>query len=65
MIMMSKLLFNFTNFCVVICFFFLTKLPTVGILFSTAGNATFVAKPLIRGILFSTSVISWHRNLIF
>ena len=36
--------------------FFLTKLVTLGILFSTTVNAGFVAKLLISGILFSTAV---------
>ena len=36
--------------------FFLTKLLTSSVLFSTAANAVFVAKPLISGILFSYSV---------
>ena len=36
---------------------FLTKLLTLGILFSTVVNAVFVATLLISGILFSKSVI--------
>ena len=36
--------------------FFLTKLVTVGILFSTLVNAVFVAKLLISGILLSNLV---------
>ena len=55
MIMIIDVLFNFTNFCAIICFF-LTKLLT-GILFSTAVNAELVAKPLILGILHFISVI--------
>ena len=43
-----------TYFCVII--YFLTKLLTSGILFSTALNADFVAKPLTFGIAFSNSV---------
>ena len=35
---------------------FLTKLLTLGILFSTAVNAVFVAKLLMHGILLSNSV---------
>ena len=54
MIMISKFLFNFSNFCVIVCF--LTKLLTLGILFSTAINAVFVARLLTSGILFSNSV---------
>ena len=37
--------------------FFLTKLLTLGILFSTAVNAASAAKPLTLGILFSISTI--------
>ena len=55
MIMIRKFLFKLTNFCVTVCFF-LTKLLTLGILFSTAVNAVFVAKLLASGILFSNSV---------
>ena len=36
---------------------FLTRLLILGILFSIAVNAAFVAKPLICGILFSIPVI--------
>ena len=53
MIMISKFLFNFSNFCVIICY----KLIILGILFSTTVNAVFVAKPVILGILPSISVI--------
>ena len=55
MIMIIKFLFNFCNFSIIVCF--LTKLLTLGILFSIAVNAVFVAKLLISGILFSNSVI--------
>ena len=54
MIMIIKFIFNFSNFCVIICF--LTKLLTLGILFSRVVNAVFVAKLLISGILFYISV---------
>ena len=54
MIMISKILFRFTGFCVIV--YFLAKLLTSGILFSTAVNAVFVAKLLTSGILFSNSV---------
>ena len=54
--MINNFLLNFTNFCVIICFFF-TKLLTSGILLSAAVNAELVAKPLILGILASISVI--------
>ena len=49
--------YNFSNFCVTICWVFLTKLLILGILFSTVVNAAFVAKPLILAILPSISVI--------
>ena len=52
--MIIKFIFNFCNFGVIICF--LTRLLTLGILFSTVVNAVFVAKLLISGILFSTVV---------
>ena len=55
MIIMIKFIFNISNFCVIICF--LTKLLTLGILFSIAVNAVFVAKLLISETLFSNSVI--------
>ena len=55
MIMMSKFFFNFSNFCDIVCF--LTKLLTLGILFSSAVNAVFVAQVPVFGILFSTSLI--------
>ena len=54
MIMDSNFLFTFCNFCVIVCF--LTKLLTLGILFSTVVNAVFGAKLLTSGILFSNSV---------
>ena len=54
MIMISKFLFNFSNFYVMV--FFFTKLLTLGILFSTAVSSVFVAKVLTSGILFSNSV---------
>ena len=52
--MISKFLFNFGNFCFIVCF--LTKLLTLDILFSTAVNAVFVSKLLKSGIFFSNSV---------
>ena len=54
MILIIKFIFNTSNFCVIICL--LTKILTLGILFSTLVNAVFVAKLLISGILFSTVV---------
>ena len=51
MIMISSyFIFSFTNFV-------LTKLPTLGILFSTAVKGVVVAKLVILGILFLTSFI--------
>ena len=65
MIMISRFLFNFTNACVIVCFFFFTKLLILGILFSTAVNVAFVVKPLILGILPSISVIlALQSNLL-
>ena len=55
MIMVIKLIFNSYNFSAIICF--LSKLPTLGVLFSVAVNAVFVAKLLTSGILLSISVI--------
>ena len=49
MIMISNCLFNFTNFCVTVRF--LTKLLTLGILFSTAVKAVVVAKLVILSTL--------------
>ena len=55
MTMIIKFIFNFCNFSVIICF--LTRLLTLGILFSTVVNAVFVAKLLTSGILPSISLI--------
>ena len=44
---------------------FVTKLVTSGILFSTVVNAKVVAKPLILGILHSTSVILESKPVFF
>ena len=54
MIIISNFLFNFTNFCIIICS--LTKLPPSGLLFSAAVNTELVAKPLILGILFYSPI---------
>ena len=54
MIMISKFLFKLTNLCVIVCF--LSKLLTLGILFSTVVSAVFVARLLTSGILSSNSV---------
>ena len=48
MVMISNFLFNFISFCVIVSF--LTKLLTLGILFSTAVRALLVAKLVILGI---------------
>ena len=65
MIMISNFLFNFTNFCV-IASFFLTKLPTLGILFSTAVRAVVVvvAKLVIIGISPLTSFVLALREAL-
>ena len=46
-------------------FFFFTKLLVLDILFSTAINAAFVAKPLKLGILPSISVILALQFVLF
>ena len=56
MIMIFKFILNFCNFSTIICFF-LTRLLTLGILFSILVNAVYVAKLLISGIVPSISVI--------
>ena len=56
MIIISNFHFNFFNFYVMI-YFFLTKLLTLAILFSTAVSAEFVTKPVILGILLSISAV--------
>ena len=55
MIMTSNFVFNFSNFCVIICF--LTNLLILGISFSTVINAVFAATLLTSGILLCISVI--------
>ena len=55
MITISNFLFNFSNFCVIISF--LTKLLTLGVLFSTAIRTLVVANLKILGILSLTSFI--------
>ena len=50
----SNFIFTFTNFCV-IASFFLAKLLTLGILFSTVVRAVVVAKLVILGISSLTS----------
>ena len=59
----SNFNFNFTNFCVIISFF-LTKLLTLGILFSTVVRAVVVAKLLILGILLLISLILALRAVV-
>ena len=51
----SNIVFNFTNFCVIVSF--LTKLLTLGILFSTEVTAVAVVKLVILGILYLSSFI--------
>ena len=63
MIMISKFLFNFSNFYIIICFF-LTKLLVLGISFSTAVSAEVIAKPVILAISFLTSFIFILRLLL-
>ena len=55
MIMISNFLFSSINFCVIVNF--LTKLPTLGIVFSTAVGAPVVDKSVILGISPLTSFI--------
>ena len=63
MTMVSNFLFNFTNFCVIVSFF-LTKLLTLHILFSTAIKALVVTKLVIHGISLLTSFISALRVVL-
>ena len=58
----SNFIFNFTNFCAIVSF--LTKLLTLGILFSAAVKAVLVAKLVILGILFLTSFILALRVVV-
>ena len=51
----SNIVFNFTNFCVIVSF--LTKLLTLSILFSTEVRAVVVVKLVILGILYLSSLI--------
>ena len=51
----SNIVFNFTNFCVIVSFF--TKLLTLSILFSTEVRAVVVVKLVILGILYLSSLI--------
>ena len=53
--MVSNFPFSFINFCVTVSF--LTKLLASGIIFSTAVNVKFVAKPVILDILLSISTV--------
>ena len=52
--MVSRFIFDFCNFSIIICF--LTKLLTISILFSTVVNVLFAGKLLISGILLPNSV---------
>ena len=60
----SNFIFNCTNFCVIVSFFFIIKLLTLGITFSTALRAVVVAKLLTLGILFLTSFILALRTVV-
>ena len=63
MIMICNSLFNFIKFCIVASF--LTKLLTLGILFSTVGKAAFVAKLVILGILpLTTCILALREALV-
>ena len=55
----SNFIFNFTNFCVIVSF--LTKLLTLGILFSIALRAVVVALLVILGVLSLTSFVQALR----
>ena len=55
MTLISNFFFNFINFCVIVSF--LTKLLTLGILFSTVVRAVLVAKLLLLSIFPLTSFI--------
>ena len=61
MIMVSKFIFDFCNFSIIICF--LTKLLTISILFSTVVNALFAGKLLISGILLPNSVFFLTKSV--
>ena len=62
MIMISNFFFNFLNFTFIVIF--LTKLLTLGILFSTAVRAVEVVKLVILGILSLTSFILALRAVL-
>ena len=65
MIMISNCLFSFSNFRIMISFFFFgTKLLILGVLFSTVVRAAFVAKLLILGISPLTSFILVLREAL-
>ena len=57
MIMISNVFFNFINVCVIVSFFFFTKLLTLGIFFFKSIKSVLVAKLVILGILSLTSFI--------
>ena len=58
----SNFIFNFTNVCVIVSF--LTKLLTLGILFSTVVRAIVVAKLVVLGISPLTSFILALREVL-
>ena len=59
----SNFIFHFTNFCVIFRFF-LIKLLTSNILFSTAVSVVEVAKLVILGISFFTSFTLILRTVV-
>ena len=61
-IISSNVIFNFIIFCVTVSF--LTKVLTLGILFSTAVRLVLVAKLIILGILFLTSFLLALREAL-
>ena len=63
MIMICNFLFNFINFCVIVRVL-LTKLVTLGILFSTALREALLAKLVILGISPLTSFILAFREAL-
>ena len=63
MIINSNFTFSFTNFCVIVKFF-LTKLLTLGISFSTAVTAAAIVAKLVIGILFLNSFILALREVV-
>ena len=61
-IISSNFIFNFISFCVTVSF--VTKVLTLGILFSRAVRLVLVAKLVILGILFLTSFLLALREAL-